>query len=218
MSKLRFIPVWLCLGVAVSLSGCGETSDATSYADADINEPGHSHDHGHHHEGPHGGEVLEVDGNHKYHAEVVFDAETRDVSVYILGGDLKTPVPVAAGDIEFEIEEGEDESHLDMTAAPLEGEADGLSSVYKVPGASIPESAKSLEDFHWHMHLTIDENEYNVEMAGHDHGEHGHDAHGHDDDHDHAEGKGHDADHDHGEDHDHKDGDKDHDHKDEDHK
>ena len=202
MLKQRLLNGILCLTTAILFSGCAETSSSgTSYEDAETAETPAGH--GHHHEGPHGGHVLEVDGNHKYHCEMTFDAETRDVTVYLLGGDLKTPVPVAADDVEFEIEEGDDEEHIAMTSEPLEGE-EGVSSVFKVPGSKIPESAKSLNDFHWHMHVTIDSEEYNVAMGHEEHGDH--EAHG-----DH---KGHGKGEEHGDgetegDQEHKEGDKD---------
>lgn len=49
----------------------------------------------HAHEGPHGGALAEW-GEEEYHAEFTVDHGKKEVRVYILGPDCKTPVPIAA--------------------------------------------------------------------------------------------------------------------------
>jgi hypothetical protein len=186
----------------LAVAGCSsENNDAVSYDTAPVAEtPDHSH------EGPNGGEVIEFMDDHSYHAEVCMDETSRDVTVYIYGANLDTPSAIDGDGIEFEIDaEDGDEVEIEAVARPRDGESDGKSSVFAIAGAGIPESAKDLHDFHWHMHIRIGDNEYDAKLA-HDEGEHTHaagDGHeegeGHDKDgdkHEHEEGEGHDKDND----------------------
>ncbi|MEX0726595.1 MAG: hypothetical protein WEB58_20630 [Planctomycetaceae bacterium] len=176
---------------ALFLAGCGGEKDGEfrEYSADDqkaeekaIKEAAHDHDHDHGHgHGPHEGHLLEL-GEHEYHAEVVFDGASRNLTVYILGADAKSPLPIANDAVVFELEEGEDELELAITAVPLEGEPEGKSSRFEVAGDAVPERIKSEEDLEGHLHITIEGKEFEGEL--HHDGDH---EHGHEDDHKHEE-------------------------------
>lgn len=75
----------LALLVTTLLTACSaEESNQTE-------PPAHTGGHAH---GPHGGHVLEV-GDHVAHLEVLHDEEAGKLTLYVLGSDVKTPLPVA---------------------------------------------------------------------------------------------------------------------------
>lgn len=80
------------------------------------------HDHGN---GPHGGTVADWGGG-KYHAEFTVDHDKKEATVYVLGGDAKTPAPIKAEKITLSI--NDPAFQADLKAAPLDGEKDGMSS------------------------------------------------------------------------------------------
>jgi hypothetical protein len=83
-------------------------------------EEGDDHDHG---PGPHGGTVIELG---KYHGEFVVDHKKKEATVYILAGNVKTPVPLKAEKVELTITKPM--FQVEMKPMPLEGEKDGASS------------------------------------------------------------------------------------------
>jgi len=78
-----------------------------------------------HGSGPHGGTITDWGGG-AYHVEFTVDHDKKEATVYILGGDEKTPAPIKAQTIHVTINDPMTE--LDLTAKPLEGEAEGTSS------------------------------------------------------------------------------------------
>lgn len=84
-------------------------------------KPG-AHTHG---EGPHGGALTDWGGG-AYHVEFTVDHDKKEVTVYIVGGDEKTPAPIKASSIHLVINEPKTE--MELTAKPLDGEKDGKSS------------------------------------------------------------------------------------------
>lgn len=180
--KLASAVVAACLFVGCPSS---DTDDAKPYGEAPVNTDTHGHDHDHGHEGPHGGHVIELTDDHSVHLEVTFNKADRSITLYVLGEDLKTPIPVKVDEIEFELD-GEDgsETGLELTAQPLDGEAEGTSSVFVVAGDKVPAAIDDIEKLHGHVHITVDGKELLGELE-HDHG---HDDHDHDD-HDHDKAK-----------------------------
>jgi hypothetical protein len=183
------------------LAGCSDANEFEDYSDADLSE---NDDTPHGHEGEHGGHILELGDTHAFHAELVFDSATRDITVYFYGDTIGTAQ--AAADFMFELESGDEETELAATASPLEGETDEDCSRYTIAGAGVPASITSEEKIDGHFHVTLAGSEYVGELHAHSHG----------DAHDHDEHAGHDKDDDHDHDHDesHADGDDDTEHKD----
>ncbi len=178
MLRVAIHSVLSCMVLAL-LTGC-PAEETQSYNDAEQNHETGGHDHSHDHgaEGPHGGHVIEL-GEETAHLEVTMGAD-RTITVYVLGGDMESPMQVAVGDILFELEgEGDEEVELELTPMPLEGEEEGKSSVFVVKSDLVPEAVTDIEKLHGHIHITIDGTEYEGELE-HDHG---------DDDHDHEEGE-----------------------------
>lgn len=172
-----------------------EKEDYQAYNDADKNEAGHDHDHGHSHDheheaGPHGGHIVELTDDHSVHLEVTLDPSDRKVTLFLLGGDLETPLPVKVDEIEFELDQEDgNEVELVLTPQPLEGEAEGMASVFIAAGDKIPATVTDIEKLHGHVHVTVNGKELTGGLE-HDHDEDAHedDDHGHDDaDHDHDE-------------------------------
>ncbi len=199
--------------------GCGDTSSTyESYDEAATSDGSHGSSHSHEH-GPHDGHVLELASDHSVHGELCLDEGGKSMTFYVLGSDLKTPLP--AESIKFEVDTDDDEVELASTANPLEGEEEGKCSRFTVDSSSLGE-LKDLESVHAHVHVMIDGKEFEGALE-HNHG-HGDEGHGHDDhddhgEHGHKEGDGHDHDekghhdaedgHDHDDDHKHEDGDHD---------
>lgn len=78
-----------CLSLAPWLIGCGHSTRHEPAAAA------HDLDHHDHHElGPHGGELIEL-GNENYHAELMHDDQTHEVTIYLLDRTARRPAPEA---------------------------------------------------------------------------------------------------------------------------
>lgn len=103
------------------IAGCG-SPPATPTAEP---APGKGHDEHVHGPGPHGGTITDWGGG-AYHVEFTVDHDKKEATVYILGGDEKTPAPIKAQTIHLTINDPMTE--LDLAAQPLEGEAEGTSS------------------------------------------------------------------------------------------
>lgn len=78
------------------------------------------HDHG---EGPHGGTIIDFAG---HHAEFTVSHPKKEVTVYILSGNLKKAVPIDSKELLLSIKEPN--FQIKLTPSPLEGEAKGKSS------------------------------------------------------------------------------------------
>jgi hypothetical protein len=177
----------LSVMVLAFFAGCpGEQTQTYNEAEQNVDDGGHDHGHDHDAEGPHGGHVI-VLGDEVAHLEVTM-GDDRTITVYVLGGDMVTPLPVAVADVIFELEdENDEETELELTAMPADGEEDGTSSVFVVKAEAVPEAISDIEKLHGHVHITIDGTDYEGELE-HEHGEHDHDDEDHDeedDDHDH---------------------------------
>lgn len=193
MSRSSLCCAFLALAVPVSLAGCGDGGDYTDYDSA---APGdttaahdHDHDHGHdHHDhpehGPHGGHLIELD-EHEHHAELVYDAKTKMVTVYMFGHDFDEPLPIEAQDLTLTLLINDEPHPLTLPAVPQEGEAEGKSSRFQADlteEQAVVTHVKDAEDLHGTLTVTIEGEELTGEIT-HDHG------HDHDHDHDHGHGE-----------------------------
>lgn len=160
---------WLAFGMllAVSAWGCPQQQDYKGFGPGDevvnTDPPDHGHAHVH---GPHDGHIVEL-GHEEYHAEVVFDAAARKLTVYLLGADVKTPQLLAEPSLSVHLEGGPAPVSLTLNAEPLEGEADGQSSRFSL-SEGVPETIKDIEDVHGEVVVTIADKQYKGEI-GHDH-------------------------------------------------
>ena len=174
--------------------GCEDT-DYQDYSKAPLSE---SHDHGHDHGevGKYGGHVLEMDDTHAHHGELVFDATTRDLTVYFYGAEVG--VAEAASKVTLELHDGDAHKVLASKPMPLDGETEETASRWVISGVDLPAEIKGEEQLDGHLEATMDGKpfSYALEPHSHDHDEHAHaeDVHaeGHEDhaaDHDKAEEK-----------------------------
>jgi hypothetical protein len=115
------------------IAGCQDTaapeSIAPSSTDSAAADHGHEHGEGEqahgHGAGPHDGTLADWGGG-KYHVEFTVNHDKQEATVYVLGSDEKSPVPIRTDKISLTI--GNPELQADLLPMPLEGEADGLSS------------------------------------------------------------------------------------------
>ena len=102
-----------------------DTADEHGHDHAD----GEAHDHsvaGHGHgAGPHDGVVADWGGG-KYHVEFTVDHDKTEATVYVLGGDEKTPAPIDAESIELSIVDPE--MVVTLKATPLDNDPEGKAS------------------------------------------------------------------------------------------
>lgn len=97
--KLIITPI-LSLAVSLSLSSCGDD---------------HEKEH-HHHPAPHDGVLVEC-GEHQYNLEIVHDAETGDLVIYVLDGHASKPVRIKQESIEVAIDlEGKEQQVFTLNA------------------------------------------------------------------------------------------------------
>lgn len=165
---------WIPLCLA---AGCGSGNDEfREFGESDNVEntnPPEVHEHAEH--GPHGGHLAEL-GGEDYHAEVLFDPDARELTVYLLGSDVETAMPVSTETVRLNLLVDEAPISLELASAPLEGETDG-SSRFAVSGDSIPEAIHDAEDLQGSVVVTIDGTPYRGEIM-HDHDDHDAEEHG----------------------------------------
>ena len=161
------------------LMGCGGQEEYREVSDADLEE--HPEEEHHHHEAPHGGHLIEL-GDHLYNAELVFSQESPHLTLYFLGAHAETPLPIANETVEFHLEHEGGEQPLEFKPSAQEGDPEGKASKFVFDG-ELPEGIDEIEKMHGHLHITIEEVDYEGELE-HDHDHEGHDDH---DEHDHDE-------------------------------
>ena len=99
------------------LAGCGQGDAGKPTPPAKPAEAAHDHVHG-----PHDGEVLEL-GEEEGHVELIHDGVGGNVTVYVFGKDLKTPVSVVAPTIVVQTKDGPKEFTLTAVGDASGGKA-----------------------------------------------------------------------------------------------
>jgi hypothetical protein len=107
---------------AVFMWGCDSATKTEDSSGKTSKDGSGTHAHG---EGPHGGTVADWGGG-KYHVEFTVNHDKQEATVYILGGDEKTPSPIDAAEITLTIKEPALTATL--KASPQEGDGEGKSS------------------------------------------------------------------------------------------
>ena len=113
--------------------GCGEAdkpapkpSTPTPAANAPAKDD-HGHKHAGHGTGPHEGTLADWGGG-KFHVEFIVDHDKQEATVYVLGSDEKTAAPIKAADGKILLTIKEPSFQVELTAMPLDGEAEGTAS------------------------------------------------------------------------------------------
>ncbi len=135
MKKFQF---WSCIALATIFMGAGCDSNQSENATGGVSTSSgeHVHDDGTvhkdsddkahaHGEGPHGGTIADWGGG-KYHVEFTVDHDKQEATVYVLGGDEKTPTPIDAREITLAIKDPA--FQVALKASPQDGETGGTAS------------------------------------------------------------------------------------------
>lgn len=134
MKKVQFLS-FVAIAAIAFMVGCDakkaeNTSGGGKANSGDVPNDGTVHkgpdDEGHAHgEGPHGGTVADWGGG-KFHVEFTVDHDKQEATVYILGDDEKTAMPIDAKEITLSIEDPEFTAAL--KASPQDGDPEGSAS------------------------------------------------------------------------------------------
>lgn len=161
-----FITICIVLTSALLFAaGCGsDEGDSQEYGKSkdSSTKPAHVHE-----EGPHGGHLIEL-GEEEYHAELVFDKESRKTTLYVLGSDPHDAHPIDAKEIEFHLEAGDDYKELMFAADRQEEDPEGKSSRFVLAADDLPEEIDDEEKFVGHIDITIGDKVFEGEVE-HDH-------------------------------------------------
>ncbi len=171
---MKYCSFGVCLPVVCSLIlGCGQSGEFTDYQEAELSAATSHEGHDHAEEtGPNGGHIIEIGDTHSLHAELVFDKDSRDITLYFYGAKLGEAAAISG--FEFELEVENQEQVIASSAMPLENETAELASRYVVSGTSLPKNVTSEEQLDGHMHLTFNGQEYAASFHAHSHDDHGH--------------------------------------------
>jgi hypothetical protein len=115
-----FFVLLVCFAVLPLVTGCGKTPAPAPAPQTKSNAGEHGHG-----AGPHGGALTDWGGG-AYHVEFTVDHDKKEVTVYIVGSDEKSPAPIKADKIQLVINDPMTE--MDLVAQPLDSEAEGMSS------------------------------------------------------------------------------------------
>ena len=138
------------LTASLIAAGCGKPTAPTSPSAAKA-VPGKTDDHAGHEEGPHGGAVIELG---KYHGEFVMDHGKKTATVYILDGDVKKDVPIAADKLLLSIKTPM--FQVELKAEPQAGDPKGKCSRF----TAMHENFAKEQEFEGTVSLEIDGKPY----------------------------------------------------------
>lgn len=184
MRRMTFLGAVSLMLLGAAMLGCTQDTANNPPPGSQQGEHGHDHghDHAHHHHdhgetGPHGGHLLEL-GSGKYHAEWVHDdpseqEDAKNVTVYILGEDAKTEVPIDAEQITINVTGGKEPKQYQLAAVNA---VDGKASQFAIDDpALVVDLGMAGEGVEARLNVKIEGTPYNaaIEHHHHDH-DHGH--------------------------------------------
>lgn len=171
MKKFEMTMVLLAMCAVAAIVGCSgtkpETTPITPAATPSSAEDGHDHAHAGHGAGPHDGTLADWGGG-KYHVEFTVDHDKREATVYILGDDEKTSVPIKAAEIQLSITDPAMQATL--KAAPQEGDPEGSASRF----VGNHENLGVVQEYAGTITGVIDDTPYSADFKEQPHGAHGH--------------------------------------------
>jgi hypothetical protein len=112
--------------------------------------PPHEHEHG-----PHSGHLVEL-GEEEHHAEVVFDAKSAKLTIYILDSTAKKAEPIDAKDVALKLTIDGKSEGFKLSPVPDTGDPKGKSSRFELAGdPDIKAHIKDEEDLKGTVNVTI---------------------------------------------------------------
>jgi len=119
MIWMRLTAAVLGLGL-VTAAGCGKPAAPSQKVVEDDGD----HNHG---PGPHGGTIIELGGG-KYHGEFKVDHKEKSATVWLLGGDVKTPAPMKTNKLHLVVSNTNPKIEIDLM--PTDKDAEGKASSF----------------------------------------------------------------------------------------
>lgn len=157
-----------------SLGGCNQKAAIDNQQSKVDNSMGHVHadgtehaPHGGHGAGPHGGTVVDWGGG-KYHVEFTVDHDKQEGTVYVLGSDEKSPVPIDAQSIDLSI--NEPVMQVSLKAAPQSSDPAGKASRFTGNNKSLG----VVQEYAGTIAGVIDGTPYSGDFKEEPHGDHAH--------------------------------------------
>ena len=147
--------------------GCQPSVPTKALSPAVQSDHGKEHSQAGHGAGPHDGAVADWGGG-KFHVEFTVDHDKNEATVYVLGGDEKTPAPIKSEKILLNIKDPK--FQVELAAKPLDGEKDGLASRF----VGNHDSLGKVQEFSGTISGEIDGTPYAGEFAELAHGAHDH--------------------------------------------
>jgi hypothetical protein len=169
LRRVALLNLVLSAATAVQLAGCGGGEETRTFSEAD--NVTHADEHAHAH-GPHDGHIVELGGD-DYHAEITLDPASRKLTAYLLGSDLKTPLPTDAPSVSVRLKVGEETQELTLSPQPQMGDGEGKASQFTMTEGTLPESIKDAEGLAGEVVVTIGGTQYRGPIT-HDHEGHDH--------------------------------------------
>ncbi len=164
MIQRSFHPAWLLVfGMLLAPLGCGGGNPAVPL----VTPP--KAEHAHPHNGPHGGILIEL-GEEEYHAELAHDDATKTVTIYVLGKDAKTAVPIAETELTLNLVIAGEPLQSKFAAAPQDGDPAGQASRFTLVDEKVLE-AHDAKTTTGRLNITIAGKPYVGKL---DNAEHGH--------------------------------------------
>jgi len=175
--------LFACFAVSAFAVGCtnddgtGNGTDNGNNSNETNDKDDHDgHDHADHdHKPKHGGHLIEIGRDHKYHAELVDDHKTESVTVYMMDGDME-PLTIKQSSISLVLTSDDKTQTFELMATQPGG-----SSEFSSNDAKMMEMIDG-EDVTGKLRINIDGKPVSGSF---DHHAHGHDGDGDDHGHDH---------------------------------
>src|SRR5580698_9518923 len=137
----------------VTLAGCsGQNAEYHPVTKGVAVKAAPPHDHEH---GPHSGHLVEL-GEEEHHAEVVFDAKSAKLTIYILDSTAKKAEPIDAKDVALKLTIDGKSAGFKLPPVPDAGDPQGKSSRFELAGdPDIKAHIKDEEDLKGTVSVTI---------------------------------------------------------------
>ncbi len=172
------LPIVAALAIAClsfTFSGCDQTKPNNSSTTAP-DEHGHSHDdpshadhedHGHDHSSvsaPHGGQIIDLGRDGKYHAELTDSHDDESLTVYMLDAELQS-LPIDAKTISLTLISGDDAQSFELLP---QQQTDGGSSSFTISSETAFDLLES-EGTSGKLRVEIDGKSFTGSFAHHEH-------------------------------------------------